>query len=117
MVPVKPVRPGVQPLTVPDRVPVVNVLVAGRPPGGRIDAREERLGRCCVVAHAGEPPCGGHLRFTPFFDRVSLTDLRLVRSSTHQCFGTWDGWVADAGGNRWQVDGIEGSAEDVEQRW
>ena len=60
---------------------------------------------------------GADLRFTPFFDRVSLTDLRLVRSSTHQCFGTWDGWVADAGGNRWQVDGIEGSAEDVEQRW
>ncbi|MCB2174955.1 MAG: DUF2804 domain-containing protein [Actinomycetales bacterium] len=55
--------------------------------------------------------------FTPFFDRVSLTDLRVVRSSTHQCFGTWSGWVLDAAGRRQQVDGIEGSAEDVEQRW
>lgn len=57
------------------------------------------------------------LTFIPFFDRVSLTDLRLVRSSTHQCFGTWEGWVLDADGNRRRVDGIEGSAEDVEQLW
>jgi len=60
---------------------------------------------------------GADLTFTPFFDRVSLTDLRVVRSSTHQCFGTWTGWVADEDGHRWPVDGIEGSAEDVEQRW
>jgi hypothetical protein len=57
------------------------------------------------------------LTFTPFVDRVSLTDLQLVRSSTHQCFGTWSGWVLDGDGTRVPVDGIEGSAEDVEQRW
>lgn len=57
------------------------------------------------------------LTFTPFFDRVALTDLRVVRSSTHQCFGTWTGWALADDGTRWQVDGIEGSAEDVEQRW
>ncbi|MGV8964714.1 MAG: DUF2804 domain-containing protein [Cellulomonas sp.] len=57
------------------------------------------------------------LTFTPFFDRTSLTDLRVVRSSTHQCFGTWSGWVLDDAGDRQPVDGIEGSAEDVEQRW
>ncbi len=57
------------------------------------------------------------LTFTPFFDRVALTDLRVVRSSTHQCFGTWTGWVLGADGRRQRVDGIEGSVEDVEQRW
>lgn len=57
------------------------------------------------------------LTFTPFFDRVSLTDLRVVRSSTHQCFGTWTGWVQGPDGHRQRVDGIEGSVEDVEQRW
>ena len=57
------------------------------------------------------------LTFTPFVDRVALTDLRLVRSSTHQCFGTWTGWVLDDDATRVPVDGIEGSVEDVEQRW
>jgi hypothetical protein len=60
---------------------------------------------------------GADLTFTPFHDRVSLTDLKLVRSSTHQCFGHWTGWVLDEAGNRQSVDGIVGSAEDVEQRW
>ncbi|NTW39681.1 MAG: DUF2804 domain-containing protein [Cellulomonadaceae bacterium] len=57
------------------------------------------------------------LTFLPYFDRVALTDLRLIRSSTHQCFGTWAGWVLDAAGRRQRVDGVEGSVEDVEQRW
>ena len=57
------------------------------------------------------------LTFTPFVDRVALTDLRLVRSSTHQCFGTWSGWVLDGDATRVPVDGLEGSVEDVEQRW
>jgi hypothetical protein len=57
------------------------------------------------------------LTFTPFHDRVSLTDLRVIRSSTHQCFGHWSGWVALDDGSRLTVDGLLGSAEDVEQRW
>jgi hypothetical protein len=60
---------------------------------------------------------GVDLTFTPFLDRVALTDLRLIRSSTHQCFGTWTGWVRDETGTRQPVDGLEGSVEDVEQRW
>jgi len=57
------------------------------------------------------------LTFTPFHDRVALTDLRVVRSSTHQCFGHWSGWVVLDDGSRLVLDGILGSAEDVEQRW
>ena len=57
------------------------------------------------------------LTFTPFHDRVSLTDLRVVRSSTHQCFGHWSGWVILDDGSRLSFDGLLGSAEDVEQRW
>jgi hypothetical protein len=57
------------------------------------------------------------LTFTPFHDRVSLTDLRVVRSSTHQCFGHWSGWVTLDDGAQLTFDGLLGSAEDVEQRW
>lgn len=57
------------------------------------------------------------LTFTPFHDRVARTDLAVVRSSTHQCFGHWSGWVALEDGSRLDVDGLLGSAEDVEQRW
>lgn len=57
------------------------------------------------------------LTFTPFHDRVSQTDLRVVRSSTHQCFGHWSGWVTLDDGTRLEVTDLLGSAEDVTQRW
>ncbi|MCL2464989.1 MAG: DUF2804 domain-containing protein [Micrococcales bacterium] len=57
------------------------------------------------------------LTFTPCHERVSLTDLKVVRSSTHQCFGRWTGWVALDDGSRLAVDGLFGSVEDVQQRW
>lgn len=60
---------------------------------------------------------GVDLAFTPFHDRVALTDLRVVRSSTHQCFGHWAGHVTLEGGTRLEVADLLGSAEDVEQRW
>jgi len=60
---------------------------------------------------------GVDLTFTPFHDRVSLTDLGVVRSSTHQCFGRWSGRVPLDDGTSLQVVDLLGSAEDVEQRW
>ncbi|MGW8565580.1 DUF2804 domain-containing protein [Isoptericola sp. NPDC055881] len=57
------------------------------------------------------------LVFVPAHDRVSRTQLGLVASSTHQCFGTWSGWVAVDDGSRVHLDGLDGWAEDVAQRW
>ncbi|GEL94821.1 DUF2804 domain-containing protein [Cellulomonas composti] len=60
---------------------------------------------------------GVDLTFVPFHDRVALTDAWVVRSSTHQCFGHWSGSVMLDDGERLVLDGLLGSAEDVEQRW
>lgn len=52
------------------------------------------------------------LTFQPEHVRRSVTELGVVGSRTHQCFGTWTGRVGDVA-----VDGIYGWAEDVHQRW
>lgn len=57
------------------------------------------------------------LTFAPAHDRVSRVQLGLVASSTHQCFGAWSGWVTTDDGARLDVDGLDGWAEDVAQRW
>lgn len=57
------------------------------------------------------------LTFTPWHERVDRTDLWLIRSQTHQCFGTWSGWVSGDDGVQQPVDGLVGSAEDVSQLW
>ena len=57
------------------------------------------------------------LTFVPAHDRVSRTQLGVVASSTHQCFGTWSGWVTTDDGGRLDVHGLDGWAEDVAQRW
>ena len=57
------------------------------------------------------------LTFTPFHDRVSATDLLVISGHTHQCFGTWSGWMTDDAGDRVRVDGVEGWAEEARNRW
>lgn len=52
------------------------------------------------------------LTFHPEHLRRSGTQLGILASRTHQCFGTWAGRVGDV-----VVDGIFGWAEDVHQRW
>ncbi|MCX7521812.1 DUF2804 domain-containing protein [Microbacterium sp. STN6] len=56
------------------------------------------------------------LRFEPFWDHVSATELVVFGSHGHQCFGHYSGWVATAAG-RVDVDGLLGWAEDVRNRW
>ncbi len=55
--------------------------------------------------------------FTPFYDRVSDTNLGIIASSTHQCFGHYSGAVTDDAGTRVSIDGIVGWAEDVSNKW
>ena len=57
------------------------------------------------------------LTFTPFYDKRSRTDALVIASRTDQLFGVWTGWVLDDTGSRVRVDGIEGFAEEVLNRW
>ncbi len=60
---------------------------------------------------------GVDLTFRPEYDKVSATDLKLVSSRTHQCFGDWSGRVSLPGGDVVAFDGVFGWAEEVHQRW
>ena len=57
------------------------------------------------------------LTFTPFHERVARTNLLVVAGETHQCFGTWTGWMTTDTGERVRVDGVEGWAEEARNRW
>jgi hypothetical protein len=57
------------------------------------------------------------LTFTPFYDKVSSTNLLIFSSNTHQCFGHYTGWMAADTGERVRVDGVLGFAEAVHNRW
>lgn len=57
------------------------------------------------------------LRFTPFYDRFSRTDFVVIRTVGHQCFGHYNGWMADDDGRRIAVTELLGWAEDVKNRW
>lgn len=54
--------------------------------------------------------------FTPFHEKVSRTNLGVVANETHQCFGHWSGW-ASADGERVELDGLVGWAEEARNRW
>lgn len=57
------------------------------------------------------------LTFTPFYDKVSATNLLIFSSNTHQCFGHYTGWMAAETGEQVSVDGLLGFAEAVHNRW
>lgn len=57
------------------------------------------------------------LTFTPFHERAARTNLVVVASETHQCFGTWSGWMTDDTGTPVRVDGAVGWAEEARNRW
>jgi len=57
------------------------------------------------------------LAFRPFHERAARTNLLVVASETHQCFGHYDGWVLGPDGDRMTVEGIVGWAEEARNRW
>lgn len=57
------------------------------------------------------------LTLTPFHERVARTNLLVLEGETHQCFGTWTGWMTTDTGERVTVDGVEGWAEEARNRW
>jgi hypothetical protein len=56
------------------------------------------------------------LRFDPFWDHASRTELVIVGSRGHQCFGHYSGTVPTVDGPL-LIDGLLGWAEDVRNRW
>lgn len=57
------------------------------------------------------------LTFTPFFERVAKTDLKVLSSEVHQMFGRYHGTVYADGGEPVQIDNLVGWAEEHRARW
>ncbi|MCK0111012.1 DUF2804 domain-containing protein [Ornithinimicrobium sp. F0845] len=57
------------------------------------------------------------VRFTPFHERVAVTDLLVIAGETHQCFGRFSGWAVADDGTRVDLVGLEGWAEEARNRW
>ncbi|MDQ7991417.1 MAG: DUF2804 family protein, partial [Propionicimonas sp.] len=57
------------------------------------------------------------LVFTPFHNKASVTNLGVLASRGNQCFGHYDGWMADDAGARVRIVHLAGWAEDVFNRW
>lgn len=54
---------------------------------------------------------------TPFYDKVTRTNLGVLASSTDQCFGHWSGSFRTTLGDLIRFDDIVGWAEHVHNRW
>ncbi|MEU6076965.1 DUF2804 domain-containing protein [Micromonospora sp. NPDC047074] len=60
---------------------------------------------------------GVDVRFAPFHERVARTNLGVVANETHQCFGHFSGWACTTDGDRVDLDGLAGWAEEAQNRW
>jgi hypothetical protein len=57
------------------------------------------------------------LTLTPFTERVAQTNLGVIFSEVHQMFGHYAGFVVDDHGQKIEIDGLIGFAEDHAARW
>lgn len=57
------------------------------------------------------------LTFTPFYERVSKSDARLVKSEVHQLFGYYNGYVRYADGKKLKIHQLLGSTEEHYAKW
>lgn len=57
------------------------------------------------------------VEFHPFHERVARSNLGIVASATHQCFGEFAGWATTDDGERVRLDGLIGWAEEARNRW
>ena len=55
--------------------------------------------------------------FAPFHERAERTNMGVVASEIHQCFGRFAGWILDDQHHRVPVDGVVGWAEEARNRW
>lgn len=57
------------------------------------------------------------MTFAPFVERVAATNLLLITSKVHQLFGRYSGHVVTDDGERIEVAGLVGFAEEHHARW
>lgn len=57
------------------------------------------------------------LEFVPFFDRVASSNTLVIRSRVHQLIGRYRGSICTAEGERIEIDGLVGWAEEHRARW
>lgn len=57
------------------------------------------------------------VEFHPFHERAARTNLGVVASETHQCFGQFTGWAGTDAGDRIDLGGLVGWAEEAKNRW
>jgi hypothetical protein len=57
------------------------------------------------------------VKFEPFHERRARTNLGIVASEIHQCFGRFTGWASTDEGDRVSLDGLVGWAEEARNRW
>jgi hypothetical protein len=57
------------------------------------------------------------LEFVPFVERVAATNLLVITSEVHQLFGRYHGSVETDEGDRVQIEGLVGFAEEHHARW
>lgn len=58
-----------------------------------------------------------NLNFTPFFERVAKTDLKILKSEVHQMFGKYDGTLIADDGEKILIHHLIGFAEEHHARW
>ena len=57
-----------------------------------------------------------NLSFTPFFDRSANTNLVVLKSIVHQCFGKYNGTII-VDGKEFKIENVNGWAEEHIARW
>ncbi len=57
------------------------------------------------------------LTFTPFFERVAKTDVKLLSSEVHQMFGRYNGTACSDQGETLEIKDLVGWAEEHHARW
>lgn len=57
------------------------------------------------------------LTFTPFFERVAQTDMKLIRSEVHQLVGYFNGWIQFQDGTHLAIRQMLGCAEEHVAKW
>lgn len=57
------------------------------------------------------------LVFTPFFERVAKTDLKVIQSEVHQMFGKYNGFVVTDEGKKLEIVDLIGWAEEHHAKW
>jgi len=57
------------------------------------------------------------LEFTPFFERVSKSDIKFIKSEVHQLFGYYNGYVRYGDGKKLRISQLLGSIEDHYAKW